>query len=87
MSDLIAADVWMHNVLCADTPLNVCKKRFEEFNLAQDTFIRNEIRDRIIPDLSKAGCMDAVKSYEKMLVLLAGIIEEKGKGNVHSHRT
>lgn len=77
MSDLMAADVWMHNVLSADTPLSVCKRRFQAFNLAQDTFIRNEIRDRIIPDLKKAGYMDAVESYEKILVLLEGIMVEK----------
>lgn len=79
MSDLIAADAWMHNVLSADTPLNVCKRRFREFNLAQDTFIRNEIQNRIIPDLSKAGYKDSVEAYEKILVLLEGIMEEKAR--------
>ncbi len=77
MNDLIAADAWMHNVLSASTPIDVCKKRFREFNLVQDTFIRNEIQNVIIPQLYKWGDMDAVEAYEKMLVLLEEIIAEK----------
>lgn len=77
MNDLIAADAWMHYVLSSNTPIDVCKKRFQEFNLIQDTFIRNEIQNVIIPQLYKRGNMDAVKAYEKMLVLLEEIIAKK----------
>ena len=77
MNDLVAVDAWMHNVLSSGTPIEVCMKRFQEFNLIQDSFIRDEIKNNIIPQLSKAGYMDDVEAYEKMLVVLEKIISEK----------
>ncbi len=77
MNDLIAVDAWMHNVLSSGTPLSVYKKRFREFNLRQDTFIRNEIQNSILPRLRELGYMDDVEAYEKMLDVLEKIIVEK----------
>lgn len=77
MNDLFVADAWMHNVLSSNTPMDVCEKKFREFNLIQNTFIRNEIQNVIIPELYKRGYMDAVETYKKMLVLLEEIIAEK----------
>ena len=53
MSDLIRADVWMHMVLSHTTPLNVCERKFREFSLEADKFIRKEITERIIPEAVK----------------------------------
>ena len=55
MSNLMEADAWMHMVLSSSTTLDVCEKRFREFTLMQDRFIRDEIQRNIIPDLEKRG--------------------------------
>ncbi len=77
MSDLMAADAWMHFVLTSSTPLNVCERRFREFNLRQDMFIKDEICGTIIHDLRKRGYMDSVEAYEKILAVLERVIREK----------
>ena len=77
MNHLIAADAWMHNVLSYKTPLDVCKRRFQEFTLEQDIFIKDEIQNGVIPDLEKRGYEDAVEAYKKILVVLEYIIADK----------
>lgn len=77
MSDLLKADAWMHMVLSSETPLDVCEKRFQEFTLMQDTFIRGEIQNNIIPYLEKRGYEDSAEAYKKILAVLDKIIAEK----------
>lgn len=77
MSNLMEADAWMHMVLSASTPLDVCEKRFREFTLMQDRFIRDEIQKNIIPDLEKRGYVDSAEAYRKILAVLENIIAEK----------
>ncbi len=77
MSNLMEADAWMHMVLSSGTPLHVCEKRFREFTLAQDSFIRDEIQKNIIPDLEKRGYEDSAEAYKKILAVLENIIAEK----------
>ena len=77
MSDLISADAWMHMVLSFDTPLNVCERRFREFSLEADYFVRREIADRIIPEAEKRGDKVSVESYSKILAVLEKVITEK----------
>ena len=77
MSELMEADAWMHMVLSSETPLDVCEKRFKEFSLNQDVFIRDEIQNRIIPDLKKRGFTDSVEAYKQILSILEKIITQK----------
>lgn len=77
MSDLISADAWMHMVLSFDTPLNVCERRFREFSLDADFFVRRELADRIIPEAEKRGDKESVEAYRKILAVLDKIIAEK----------
>ncbi len=77
MSNLMEADAWMHMVLSFRTPLDVCEKKFREFTLMQDSFIRDEIRKNIIPDLEKRGYEDSAEAYKKILAILEDIIAEK----------
>lgn len=77
MGDLISADAWMHMVLSFDTPLNVCERRFREFSLEADYFVRREIADRIIPEAEKRGDKVSVESYSKILAVLEKVITEK----------
>lgn len=77
MSDLIRADSWMHMVLSYNTPLNVCEKRFREFSLDADFFVRRELADRIIPEAEKRGDKESVEAYSKILAVLDKIIAEK----------
>lgn len=76
MSDLISADAWMHMVLSYDTPLNVCERRFREFSLEADLFVRREIADRIIPEAEKRGDKVSVEAYRKILAVLEKVIAE-----------
>lgn len=77
MSNLIEADAWMHNVLSSRTPLDVCKEKFQEFTLAQDIFIRDEMQNNVIPDLEKRGYEDSAEAYKKILAVLEYIIADK----------
>ena len=77
MSNLMEADAWMHMVLSSSTTLDVCEKRFREFTLMQDRFIRDEIQRNIIPDLEKRGYVDSAEAYRKILAVLENIIAEK----------
>lgn len=77
MCNLIEADTWMHNVLSARTPLDVCKKKFQEFSLVQNVFIRDEIQNNVIPDLEKSGYKDSAEAYKRILVVLEYIIADK----------
>lgn len=77
MSDLIRADSWMHMVLSYNTPLNVCEKRFREFSLEADQFIRKEIKNRIIPESEKRGDKESAEAYNKILAVLEKVIAEK----------
>ena len=77
MSNLMEADAWMHMVLSSSTSLDVCEKRFREFTLMQDRFIRDEIQRNIIPDLEKRGYVDSAEAYRKILAVLENIIAEK----------
>ena len=77
MSDLMRADSWMHMVLRYDTPLNTCEKRFREFSLEADCFIRKELKDRMIPDAKNEGYLYVAEEYEKILAVLDNVIAEK----------
>ena len=77
MSNLMEADAWMHMVLSSSTTLDVCEKRFREFTLMQDRFIRDDIQRNIIPDLEKRGYVDSAEAYRKILAVLENIIAEK----------
>lgn len=77
MSDLISADAWMHMVLSYDTPLKVCERRFREFSLEADLFMRRELADRIIPEAEKRGDKVSVEAYSKILAVLEKVIAEK----------
>ena len=77
MSDLLKADAWMHMVLSSKTPLDICEKRFQDFTLMQDTFIKGEIQNIIIPNLEKSGYEDSAEAYKKILAVLDKIIAEK----------
>ena len=77
MSDLISADAWMHMVLSLDTPIKVCERRFREFSLDADYFVRRELADRIIPEAEKRGDKESVEAYSKILAVLDKIIAEK----------
>ena len=77
MSDLMEADAWMHMVLSSSTSLDICEKKFQEFTLMQDIFIRDEIQNNIIPDLERRGYVDSVKAYKQILAVLENVMAEK----------
>ena len=77
MSDLMRADCWMQMVLSYDTPINVCEKRFREFSLEADFFIRNELRNRVIPNAENSGHLTVAEGYKKILTVLEKVIAQK----------
>lgn len=77
MSNLMEADAWMHMVLSSKIPLDACEKKFQEFSLMQDTFIRDEIQNKTIPDLEKRGYEDSAEAYKKILAVLEKVIAQK----------
>lgn len=75
MSELMTADCWLHFVFSYSTPLDVCEKRFREFSLAQDIYIRNELKSPVHPAIK--NITEVEEAREKILNLLNEIIAEK----------
>lgn len=76
---MIAADAWLHNVFRYDMPLEKLEKRFNEFNIPQNEFIKKELLSNMIPDAEKRGWKDCVEHYKEIVKLLECIIKEKQK--------
>ena len=75
MSELMKADAWMHFVFSYSTPLDVCERKFREFSLAQDIFIRDELKRPIHPAIKDIA--EVEEAREKILNVLNEIIAEK----------
>lgn len=75
MSELMRADYWLQYVFSYSTPLDVCERRFREFSLAQDIFIRDELKRPIHPAIK--NITEVEEEREKILNLLNEIIAEK----------